>query len=489
MAIPQSQNAAMLPRATAAVSVAAGFGVLVLAAVTSRWLLLAVGALLLFAPLLRHVAALRLVKTSPLPADELEFPRMVQLMSMGNAQIPRVAIRTVATEHAVAYVSGWPGGQTLTVSDGLLHDEDVGAIKGVIARELHRTTTPVAALDGFVWMLPIAALLVAVFRLGTGAFGVTVSLLALAVALAAFGVHVYGRELQSDAGAATLIDADHEVAVADGIERLDAAPPRGPRWWPMVLLFLAMPASRWLRGFVHPDAAGRAAQIRAAQAANVREAPARPTPIRSVDETATATDDDEVPDEARDPAAKERDPTATAVFLSVLGVLALLLVLALSTLGGGGSAGGGGTTTQAKADTDAEAGTTSTGTSTEPSRTDTNVCPSGSNGKPDDPVLIDGDVWTQGTDLLWRVLWCDDADRGDAWVLLHLAYDSPRRSRRIIRRKITSRSHPVEVRFRVVPAHLGIAPGRYRWTLIVRDVNANTDRIRGTQTIYVPGIP
>ena len=145
MAIPQSQNAAMLPRATAAVSVAAGFGVLVLAAVTSRWLLLAVGALLLFAPLLRHVAALRLVKTSPLPADELEFPRMVQLMSMGNAQIPRVAIRTVATEHAVAYVSGWPGGQTLTVSDGLLHDEDVGAIVAEGRKVLGERAEPVPA--------------------------------------------------------------------------------------------------------------------------------------------------------------------------------------------------------------------------------------------------------------------------------------------------------------------------------------------------------
>lgn len=460
--------------ATADARLLAGAGLAALAALVvvalawarSMWLGIPVLALLLLAPLVRDLVTPRITGARNLPeTEEPELYRLVRQMCQVRERITVPRIMLSGSDAPVAVVSGWPRKGRLIVSQGLLTNLSHEAQMAMITRELSRLRQPYAAVDAFAWVIaPLAfvALLARIPSIG----GIVLGILGLAIALAALVILVHARETVADDEA--LERTGQRFAVEEAIRSIDRHPPSGSGWV-LASGLLLVPPPRFVRGFIPPTAEERVRRLADADTMDTDHL------------TGMA------PDQQAEPpmgalAPNQPDSTARMVLLGVLAVAAAIVVLALTAGGGGGGDGtaadGVGGTTRAGAGNGTGNGGDTTSTSPE-------VCPSPYNGNPDRPVILDAWVRPDLFELRWSVTWCDDTDRGTTFVILRLSGPE----RHMINREIRSRSKPGTNTFSVIPGDLGWQPGRYRWRLVVRDINTNTAERRSAGTIFVPGIP
>lgn len=463
---PPSRSATADARLLAGAGLAALAALVVVALAWSRsmWLGIPVLAALLLAPLLRDLATPRLTRARDLPeTEEPELYRLVRQMCQVRERIAVPRIMLSDSDAPVAVVAGWPRKGRLIVSSGLLTNLSHEAQMAMITRELSRLRQPYAAIDAFAWVIaPLAfvALLARIPSVG----GIVLGILGLAIALAALVILVHARETVADDEA--LERTGQRFAVEESIRSIDRHPPSGSGWL-FASGLLLVPPPRFVRGFIPPTAEERVRRLADADTMDAEHL------------TGTA------PDQQGEPplgtlGSDEPDSTARMVLLGVLAVAAAVVVLALTAGGGGGDgtaasgqARGDGTTTRADG---GAGGTTSTGAE---------VCPSPYNGNADKPVIVDASVRPDLFELRWSVTWCDDTDRGTTFVILRLSGPE----RHMVRREIRSRNKLGTNSFSIVPADMGWQPGRYRWRLVVRDINTNTAERRSAGTIFVPGIP
>ena len=448
----------------------AGAGLAVLASIVlvslawsrSVWLGVPILIGLVAAPFVRAVIGPRLIGARDLPeTEEPELYRLVGQMCQVRERIAEPRILLTNTDAPVAVAAGWPLRSRLVVSTGMLSDLGHDAQMAMITRELSRMRQPYAAVDAFAWVLAPLGLVALIARLPSLG-GIVLGVLGLAIALAALVIVIHARETIADDEA--LERTGQRFAVEEAIRSIDRHPPRG-RGWLLASALLLVPPPRFVREFIPPTADDRVARLASADVIDTDELMGTgPVPLEGMGVLVSG----------------RPDSTARMVLLGVLAVAGAVVVLALTAGGGGGDdrsaasgqqgrGQGGGTTTDA----------------TRTSTTEGDVCPSSFNGNADKPVIIDAGVTPDLYELRWWVRWCDDTDRGTTFVILRLSGQE----RHMIRREIRSRSKPGTNSFSVFPADLGWSPGRYRWRLVVRDINANTDERRSTGTIFVPGIP
>ncbi|MFN8108243.1 MAG: hypothetical protein U0Y82_00070 [Thermoleophilia bacterium] len=407
---------------------------------TAWWLGLLVTLFMLSGPVLRSALAPRLIGAVVVPEHLNEaLHRTVAVMSRRSPVVtpPRLLHAPTATG-MMAFEAGWPGSPRLVLSEGLMAaTEDAGAQEAIIARELSRERPPLAVLDAVGWPLPIAAVVVLLARLTSGAGAVMWSLFGLVVAVAAVVLLIHAREPAADEAA--VARTGDPGAVARALQMLDDGVPRGGRWAPLQVMLLMPPASRAIRDFVWPSTAARVAAL---------EERAHDTRMEALTGTAPAH-------------GVEQETTAWLALLAVLTAAAAALILVMSVGGGGHRAAADGTRAGTGTTTSADGQTTPGG------------CPSAFNGKADKPALLAATVWVQNQRLYWWVRSCDDVDYGDFWVILRLGRKGTV-TRHLETRRVTARNRPVRYSFSKPIGALGMDPGMYRWKLSVRDINTNT---------------
>ncbi len=447
----------------------AGAGLAVLAAIVvvalawsrSFWLGLPVLVALLAAPAIRAYIGPRLVGARDLPEDlEPELYRLVRTMCRVRDPIPEPGLMITETATPVAIAGGWPLRRHVIISQGLLTNLGHDAQKAMIVRELSRLRQPYAVIDGAAWALAPLGLVVLIARLPSIG-GIVLGVLGLAIALAALVILMHAREVAADDEA--LERTGQRAAVEEAIRAMDRNPPGGAGWL-LAAALLLVPPPRFIANFIPPTADDRVARLADPGEVSTEELTGMDS-SRAMVGTITAGGP---------------DSTARLVLLGVLAVAGAIIVLAMTALGGGESAADGDRRASGTPGTAAPGTGTATGSVPEAER-----CPSAYNGEPDAPVILDAGVAPELFDLRWWVRWCDDTDKGDTFIILRLSGQE----RHMIRREVPSRAKPGLNEFRITPAVAGISPGRYRWRLVVRDVNANTDERRGTGTIFVPGVP
>lgn len=449
----------------------AGAGLAVLASIVlvslawsrSIWLGVPILIALVAAPFIRAIVGPRLIGARALPeTEEPELYRLVRQMCQVRERIAEPRILLTNTDAPVAVTAGWPLRSRLVVSTGMLGNLGHDAQMAMITRELSRMRQPYAAVDAFAWVLAPLGFVVLLARL-PGFGDIVLGVLGLAIALAALVIVIHARETIADDEA--LERTGQRFAVEEAIRSIDRHPPRG-RGWLLASALLLVPPPRFVREFIPPTADDRVARLAGADVIDTDELMGTgPVPVEGMGALVSG----------------RPDSTARMVLLGVLAVAGAIVVLAL-TAGGGG--GGDGTAANGRERGSGQGtGTTADGTGT--GTTEGDLCPSSFNGNADSPVIIDAGVTPDLYELRWWVRWCDDTDRGTTFVILRLSGQE----RHMVRREIRSRSKPGTNSFSVFPADLGWSPGRYRWRLVVRDINANTDERRSTGTIFVPGIP
>ncbi|MCC6832409.1 MAG: hypothetical protein IT200_13770 [Thermoleophilia bacterium] len=465
---PPARSGTADTRLLAGAGLAALAAVVVVALAWSRsvWLGIPVLALLLLAPLLRDLATPRLTRARDLPeTEEPELYRLVRQMCQVRERITVPRIMLSDTDAPVAVVTGWPRGGRLVVSSGLLTNLSHEAQMAVITRELSRLRQPYAAIDSIAWIIAPLAFVALVARIPSVG-GMVLGILGLAIALAALVILVHARETIADDEA--LQRTGQRFAVEEAIRSIDDHPPSGSGWL-LASGLLLVPPPRFVREFIPPTAENRVRRLADAEAMDTDHL------------MGTAADQKEQALGTLGP--QEPDSTARMVVLGVLAVAAAIVVLVLTAGGGGGD----GTAANGTGDGSTRASGATGGDGDDGGSTSTtdSVCPSQHNGNPDRPVILDASVRPDLFELRWSVTWCDDTDHGTTFVILRLT--GPQRH--MVRREIRSRSKPGTNAFKIVPGDVGWQPGRYRWRLVVRDINANTAERRSTGTVFVPGIP